>query len=101
MKTKCYCIFCPKHPLHHKQKEFKEVLTGWDVGGFISSPYEEQGAIVHCLSPQSDAFYDLNKEPEDFEWKITAYGDGCAITGYEGIGYCIRATCGNEGYKEI
>jgi hypothetical protein len=102
MKTKCYCIFCTKHPLHNKQKEFKEVLTGYDPSvGLIGSEFDEQGKEVDCLQPLSNAFYELGREPEDFAWKITAYGDGCAITGVEGTGFTIFANCGNEEDKEF
>jgi hypothetical protein len=102
LKTKCYCVFCINHPLHNKQKEFKEVLTGYyPEVGFIGSEFNEQGKEVNCLKPISDAFYDLGREPEDFEWKVTAYGDGCAITGVEVPGFTIFAYCGNEEDKEF
>jgi len=100
MKTKCYCIFCKKHPLHSKRKEFKDVLAGWDVEDFISSDYENQGTTVHCLSPSSDAFYELGREETDFTYPVTAYGDGIAITGVGGPGYLIRCVCGNEEDEE-
>jgi len=101
MKTKCYCVYCPMHPLFKRQSEFKNV-AGWHANmgmpfGFSS----EAGAYVDCLKPESDAFFDLNIDPEDHEFKTTAYGDGNAVTGFEGAGYEISANCGNEKYQEL
>ena len=101
MKTKCYCIFCKHHPFHDRQKEFKNILCGWDVGDFISIEEDKQGVYVDCLEPRSDAFYDLEREAEDFSYPVTAYGDGYSVTGCEGSGYLIRATCGNEDDEEL
>ncbi len=101
MKTKCYCIFCKKHPLHDKQKEFKDWLTGWDVGNFIDSKYNETCAEVNCLNPDSDAFDELDLTPSNLRFPITAYGDGFAVTGFEGNGFTIYASCKNEDYKEL
>lgn len=104
MKTKCYCIFCPKHPLFEKQKEYWNCgrIAGWHSNmpmpiGFNS----EVGMDVDCLNPESDAFYDLGIDSEDCEFKITAYGDGLAETGFLGDGFGIDAYCANETYKEI
>jgi len=101
MKTKCYCIFCVHHPLHDKQKEFKEITTGYKPGLMVKSEFDDQGIEVECLRPVSDAFYELGRESEDFKWEVTAYGDGCAITGVKGIGYTIWANCKNEKHEEI
>jgi hypothetical protein len=102
MHTKCYCIYCPKHPLHLKQKEFKNgALTGWSVDCWIDSDYEETASEVECLNPISAAFSELDIYPKDFEFPITAYGDGNAVTGVEGNGFNIYAICKDETYKEI
>jgi hypothetical protein len=77
------------------------VLTGYEPGQSISSDFENQGKEVDCLQPRSDAFYELDRRAEDFEWKATAYGDGNAITGVEGGGFVIYAYCGNEEDKEM
>jgi len=103
MKTKCYCIFCPNHPFNSKQKEFKDWLTGYESESLISSKFEGQGKEVDCLQPSSEAFDALGMEGkvEDFEWKVTAYGDGSAITSTSGPDYIIYARCKNEKYKEV
>ena len=101
MKTECYCIFCKHHPQHSKQNEFKDWLTGWDVGNLIDSKYKNESAEVNCLNPDSDAFDELNLEPTDIYFPITAYGDGCVITGFEGNGFTIYATCKNEKDEEL
>jgi len=101
MKTKCYCIFCKNHPFNATQNLFEDWKTGWDVGDFIESKYEKTSAEVDCLTPDSDAFDELNLEPKNIHFPITAYGDGYAVTGFEGNGFTIYATCKNEKYKEL
>ena len=103
MKTKCYCVFCPKHPLFKRQAEFSgKRIAGWHSNMFMPLSFaEEAGADVTCLDPKSDAFYELNIEPEDHEFKTTAYGDGGSETGFSGMGYEIDAYCGNETYEEL
>jgi len=99
MKTKCYCLYCTRHPLHDKRDNFN-VLTGYEPGQYISAEFNIQGKEVDCLSPLSDAFIELDIKAEDFEWKVTAYGDGSAITGVEGVGFTLFAGCGNETFVE-
>lgn len=104
MKTKCYCIFCPKHPLFERQKEFLRdgQISGWHANCFSPLNFRmDMGADVECLNPRSDAFYELNIDPEDCEFKTCAYGDGCSETGISGLGWEIDAYCGNEDYKEL
>jgi hypothetical protein len=100
MKTTCYCILCPKHPFYAKRKELS-VLTGWRVGWLIYKPEDVAGgAVVDCLEPVSYAFDELNIDPGDYEFPITAYEDGCALTGFHGRGFEIEANCDNEEYIE-
>jgi hypothetical protein len=104
MRTTCYCIFCPKHPYFNKQKELMELgrISGWHSNQSMPLGFSSKaGAEVDCLYPKSDAFHELDIEPEDVHWETTAYGDGCAETGYQGCGYEINAYCGNEEYKEL
>jgi len=101
MKTRCYCLYCPNHPLHSKQRDFKDILTGWWLGDFISSVYDEQGRLVNCLNPVSSAFSELNIDPDDYEFETTAYSDGVAVTGIEEEGFNIFANCKNETYEEV
>ena len=98
MKTKCYCVYCSKHPLHNKRKEFKKILTGFSPDHFIGSEFDEQAADVDCLEVESaaDGYVDLN----DFDYEKTAYGDGCAVTGSDAPGLLLYASCGNEDYEE-
>ena len=100
MKTRCYCILCPKHPLYTKRKELS-VLAGWQVGRGIYDPkHEAGGANVDCLEPISDAFDELHIDSEDYEFPVTAYGDGCSLTGIEGRGFEVEAICNNEEYRQ-
>lgn len=99
MKTKCYCVGCKRHPLHSKRKEFKKWLTGYSPDSLIvTNEYENQAAIVDCLKPTSgaDEYVDL----DDFDYPVTAYGDGAAITGCDLPGLIIYANCGNEDHED-
>ena len=100
MKTKCYCVYCPKHPFFERQKEFGRV-SGWHANMWSPLNFDmTAGADVECLDPKSDAFYELDIDPDDYEFKTCAYGDGSAETGIDGCGWEIDAYCGNEEYKE-
>jgi hypothetical protein len=99
MKTTCYCIGCKLHPLHNKRSELSWV-TGWDLNHFIYSKYDASAADVDCLVPESDAFGELDVYPEDHEFLVTAYGDDISLTGFEGSGYQIYATCGSEDHED-
>ena len=100
MRTICYCVYCPKHPLFEKRNNLRP-LTGWSVGDVIyNEKYLKQGKEVDCLEPVSDAFSELDVDPKDHLFPITAYGDGVAFTGFDGRGYEITAQCENEEYEE-
>jgi hypothetical protein len=100
MKTKCYCVYCPKHPLHYDIVR-QDVLTGWSVGDFIwEEKHREQGREVVCLNPKSDFFEDYGIDADEFEFPITAYNDGISETGTEEAGFTIYAYCGNEEYED-
>lgn len=100
MKTKCYCVGCPKHPLFENRHSYV-FYTGFDVGDTIWKKEDlVQGVDVDCLEPVSDAFDDLDINPKEHDFPITAYGDGCSITGFDGRGYTIVANCENEEYSE-
>ena len=98
MKTKCYCVGCKKHPLHNKRNELGKWFTGYHPENFVESKFEVQGADVDCLKPESAAEDYLRLE--DFEYPITAYGDGAAITGCALPGITIFANCGNEEHED-
>jgi hypothetical protein len=103
MKTKCYCILCPRHPLYPKREEkIKGLVVGWELGKPIWKPEQiENGVEVDCLIPDSPAFDDFDVDVEDLDFKVTAYGDGQAITGVSGSGYEIYATCSNELEEDV
>ena len=98
MDTICYCTYCKHHPLHDQRKELP-VVTGWQAGKVIMR-HSDLGRPVTCLLPVSSAFDDLNLEPSDFEYDITAYDDGYAATGVDENSYRIYAACGNEKHEE-
>lgn len=101
MKTRCYCIFCPKHPKHSQRNNLGEILTGYSADKTIIGDYEHQASEVDCLNPRSDAFVMHDLDPDDFKYPITAYGDGCSETGfYYHFALTLYATCGNEEYQE-
>jgi len=102
MKTICYCIFCPNHPLFERREEFssKGKISGWRANTFMPLGFvKEMGVKVDCLAPDSEAFDALDIDPEDIEWETCAYNDGCAETGYQGHGYDLYAYCENEEYE--
>jgi hypothetical protein len=81
-----------------------KLLTGYEPGDYIDST-TFTGAIVECLVPIGDVFIDLGIDPEvkKEEFEVTAYGDGCSITGYidkpnEYTTIEVYASCGNEDY---
>jgi len=100
MKTKCYCVNCKKHPLHDKANSFKDILTGWEPDRWVGTSYQEQGVDVNCLKPESEAFDYAWLNVDGFDYPITAYGDGCAITGFCKPMIEVQAFCGNEDNEE-
>ena len=102
MKTRCYCIFCPKHPKHSQRNNLGKPFLSYSVERWIGKDYEHQASDVDCLDPKSDAFeMHFFLDAEDFEYPITAYGNGASETGfYNCSGLTLYATCGNEEYSE-
>lgn len=104
MKTTCYCIFCKKHPLHKDYMEGKLDEEGVRVpvgDSLIYKPEEiAAGKEVDCLDPDSDAFYELKVEAEDFDWPETHYIDGYAGTETIGPGFEIYASCEAEDHED-
>jgi len=100
MKTTCYCIFCKKHPLHGQK--FEEWVVGWYPGKFLYNDHEERktGVGVDCLEPDETIFYDYEIDMEQFEFPITAYGDGYALTGFSEPGIEMTTWCLNEESSE-
>jgi hypothetical protein len=98
MKTKCYCVFCSKHPLYEMRNEQK-ILTGFEPGCWIYDGDYPSGREVNCLYPESDFFGEFDADPEEFEYPETAYGDGVSQTGCIRTGYAVFANCGNEDYE--
>lgn len=107
MKTKCYCIYCSKHPLYKKLlggHPYSIPVNAYSPGDYIGREYTA-GVQVDCLVPKGQVFDELGINPEDVkdEFEITAYGDGLSITGYiekpnEYTTVEVWATCGNEDY---
>lgn len=104
MKTTCYCIYCPKHPLNEKVVlgELKEAAkTNFSPDDlWMDTEYKHHGKEVDCLDPASSFFDELDHDPKDFEFPVTAYGDGDAITGFEGPGCVVYAVCVAEDYRD-
>lgn len=96
MKTTCHCVYCPHHPLNGQSHDYRNVPRGYSPGDFPDR--SSVGREVNCLDPQSDAFDYIDPEGEEFP--VTAYGDGCAITGFSRPGLVVTATCGNEGFQQ-
>lgn len=95
MKTMCYCIYCPRHPLFENRHNL-DCPAGWTVGRAIYGKEALVGKEVNCLNPDSAAFDNFNLNPEDFEYEITAYGDGLSMTGCMEDGIEIWGYCKNE-----
>ena len=99
MKTKCYCIGCKLHPLHDKRGKLPWYV-GWDIHRITMRDYSDSAADVNCLKPESKFFDEFLSDPGDFDWPVTAYGDGEADTGHDAEGFTIYAVCGNEDHEE-
>ena len=97
--THCYCIYCPNHPLFEQRHKLGSPVTGFDPTKFILNDYKHHGAFVDCLEPKSSAFHSpWNLDPDDFDYPVTAYGDGVSETGLYTAGLTLHASCGNETY---
>lgn len=99
MKTLCYCVGCKKHPLHDKRNEFKNWVTGWTPDSFIWDEQKKQGAEVDCLEVDSRFMFENDMSPEDYDFPITAYGDGTSLTGFIKYGTMITGICANEEHE--
>lgn len=99
MQTKCFCIFCPRHPKFKDRHLWNDPPTGFLPGDIIWGA-DEYAAKVECLLPVSSAFEEFNIDPNYQEFPITAYGDGCAMTGFSTDGITVFASCHNEDYEE-
>jgi hypothetical protein len=87
--------------MHKRRREFKDFIVRFDHYAKPHIPEEQrQAAEVACLSPSIGAFDELGLDPLDFSFPITAYGDGCSMTGIRGSRYEIEAVCLNEDYEE-
>ena len=98
MKTKCYAIYCSKHPLYNQRAPLlktEKVVTGFR-GDIFLSPTHPHAAEVACLEVVGD-FHSV--DPEDFEWPETAYADGYAHTFAEEGSVELHGACGNEDYE--
>jgi len=93
MKTKCYCAYCTKHPLYGKTKDIK-VPTGFGTNSFVNG---EVGVEVDCLKPIAEIL-DYELDAENYEYPVTAYGDGIAVTVFDVRGQALMANCENEDY---
>jgi len=101
MKTKCYCFWCKKHPLHSEKDKITSRESG-EVVGFNNYPHinSQLGRDVNCLEPISNAFDELSIDPKDFDWNYTSYGDGSSYTEVDGGSFQISAICKNEEHEE-
>ena len=84
------------HPKFEQNALLGYPPTGFRAGSFISNRYEHHASQVDCLKPISDAFEDYFLDPEDFDYPITAYGDGSAETGFRSNSLVLYAGCGSE-----
>lgn len=99
MRTKCYCTSCKNHPKFEQNALLGYPPTGFLPDRYIDDRYEPHAAEVDCLKPVSDAFERYFLDPEDFEYPVTAYGDGSAETGFSSNCLVLYAGCGNEQYE--
>ena len=101
MRTKCYCTHCPKHPKFDVRHSFEYPVTGFEVHKFISPDFDDQAATVNCLEPFCGAIKDGTIDPEDYDFPVTAYGDGSSYTGFWNIdGLSVHAVCLAERYEK-
>lgn len=99
MKTKCYCVHCPKHPLFKKRHKI-DFPTGYQPDHWILRGDDNAGVEVDCLEPASNAFDAFDIDPDFEEFPITAYGDGQSMTGFQRDGITLYAVCKAEAYGE-
>lgn len=100
MRSKCYCTSCPNHPKFSQRHSLGNPPTGYRADRYFGDRFEVHEAEVDCLQPVSQAFEDYLLDPTDFDYPITAYGDGEAVTGYTSFYLTIHAGCDNEQYQE-
>lgn len=100
MKTKCYCTSCPNHPKFKQRHELGSPPTGFRANYSIPYNFDPHAAEVDCLKPVSQAFEDYFLEPDEFDYPLTAYGDGEAVTGYYSWWLTLNAGCDNERYEK-
>lgn len=100
MKTRCYCTYCPNHPKFEQRHSLGSPPTGFCAGRYIPSNFAPHGAEVDCLQPVSKAFgFPWELDPNDFDYPVTAYGDGSAESGMDTAWLTLYAGCGNEKYQ--
>lgn len=100
MKTRCYCIHCPNHPKFKIRTTFNRCVTGFGMGRFIMPEYDEQSATVNCLKPVCEAIEQEIIDLNEYDFPVTAYGDGASTTGFYHVGGLTHATCSNERYEK-
>jgi hypothetical protein len=94
MKTKCYCVWCKKHPLD--PTNYCNYMTEFDEGSIILAEYQNQGIEVDCFDPVLKTSSDFGLNPYDFVFSETAYGKGVSLSFAIHDGKAVYATCGNE-----
>ncbi|MEO0835976.1 MAG: hypothetical protein AAFY16_08315 [Cyanobacteria bacterium J06642_3] len=101
MKTNCYCIYCPNHPKHLQRHQLGVPITGFTADRYFDQEkFKSHVAQVDCLLPICGAIDDDIISPDDFNFPITAYGDGQSQTGFFNQGgLTLDATCANERYE--
>ena len=96
MKIKCYCIYCPNHPLYSKRNE----IDPPQLNEIWSEKAQKAAADVNCFKPDSGVFNEFDIEPSDLSYEEIAYSDGCGEWNISGQGYEIFGVCSNEKYEE-
>ena len=102
LKTDCYCIYCPNHPLFNQRHDLGQPVTGFTASKMIcQSKYDAHKREVDCLEPVCEAITDGIIDPLDYDFPTTAYGDGISQTGFDQVGgLSLFAYCGNERYEQ-
>ncbi len=100
MNTKCYCTYCPNHPKFAQRHTLGSPVTGYSPLKYNPDDnYDAHAAEVNCLKPMSISIDNGTIDPDDYDFPITAYGDGCSMTGFNGSDLVLFAHCANEEYE--
>lgn len=102
MKTSCYCIFCHNHPKFSQRYSLGVPVTGYSPLKYNpNSDHDSHKAEVDCLEPHSPSIENGTIDPDDYDFPVTAYGDGISQTGFYNNDLVLFACCVNEKHELI